>query len=138
MPASGTAARASAAPQTPTTPAVGACKGVGRSRGALPAENLLDCLRLHAYVRRSVTCPRPAVRVLNAARRHGVHDDDIMHAYRNPMMVISDDDVRMTVGGARDGHPIELGVSYDQERHENRIIHAMPARDSYVQRLTWR
>lgn len=61
-----------------------------------------------------------------------------MHAYRNPMDVISDDDVRLSVGGARDGQPIELGVSYDEYRHEDRIIHAMPARDSFEQRLTWR
>ena len=61
-----------------------------------------------------------------------------MHAYRNPMIVISEDDVRVSVGGARDGSPIEVGVSYDQERHEVRIIHAMPARVGYVRRLTWR
>ncbi len=61
-----------------------------------------------------------------------------MHAYRNPMIVISDDDVRVSVGGARDGNPIEVGVSYDQERHEVRIIHAMPARAGDVRRLTWR
>jgi len=101
-------------------------------------ENALERLRRRAYVRTTVNRFPPAVRILSAARRHGVPDEDIMHAYRNPMIVVSDDDVRVSVGGARDGNPIEVGVSYDQERHEVRIIHAMPARASYVRRLTWR
>ena len=82
--------------------------------------------------------PPPTVRIIDAARRHGVPDEDILHAFRNPMRAISDDDVHVSVGGARDGSPIELATSYDEERHEIRIIHAMPARPSYVRRLTWR
>ncbi|WP_420626344.1 hypothetical protein [Candidatus Poriferisodalis sp.] len=84
-----------------------------------------------------VSATRPSVRILSAARRHGVRDEDIMHAFRNPMTEISDDDVLVTVGSAVDGQPIELGISYDEKRHEIRIIHAMPARASYVRRLTW-
>ena len=32
-----------------------------------------------------------------------------MHAYRNLMIVVSDDDARVSVDGARDGNPIEVG-----------------------------
>ena len=102
------------------------------------AENPLEHRRCSAYVRGIVKPPPPAVRIVDAARRHGIPDDDIMHAYRNPMGETSDDDVIVSVGGARDGSPIELATSYDEERHEIRIIHAMPARPSYMRRLTWR
>ena len=38
--------------------------------------------------------------ILESARKHGVHDDDTLHAYRNPVRVFALDDLTMLVGPA--------------------------------------
>ena len=64
------------------------------------------------------------MRILPTSRRHGVLVKDMVHAHRNRIRVFCLDDALLVIGAATDGKPIELGMSFA----EDRIFHAMPAR----------
>ncbi len=82
--------------------------------------------------RSKVTCLRVPV-IAGSARKHGVNDEDMRHALRNPIRVFEPDDgFTMFVGSARDGTPIEVGVA-DSESGPV-IVHAMPARLKFLPR----
>jgi hypothetical protein len=51
--------------------------------------------------------------IVASARKHGIPDEDMLHAYRNPIRVFELDDL----GGAE-------GIEF--------IVHAMPARDKFL------
>ncbi|WP_419553730.1 hypothetical protein [Candidatus Poriferisodalis sp.] len=75
----------------------------------------------------------PVVR--HSARRHGISDEDMLHAYRNPMRAFRDEDDEnfiMYIGGDRSGQPLEVGVVADEEGRET-VVHAMPARPRYLE-----
>lgn len=64
-----------------------------------------------------------------SARRHGVHDADILHALRNPRQIdFGDDGHIFVIGSQRDGAFLELVIVDDRADGKLRIIHAMPAR----------
>jgi hypothetical protein len=67
-----------------------------------------------------------------SARKHGVHDDDMLHAYRHHLMAFTtpDPSVTMFVGPSRTGDPLEVGVVVDDDGEA--IIHAMPARPKFL------
>jgi hypothetical protein len=68
-----------------------------------------------------------------SARKHGITDDDMRHALRNPLLVEDHDDgLTMFVGPARDGTPLEVGVA-DSDAGPI-IVHAMRARPRYLRR----
>ena len=70
--------------------------------------------------------------IIASARRHGVADEDILHAYRNPIRTIdlADDDLTMLIGPDNSGRLLEIGVS-TAEGFEF-VIHAMPVRDKFL------
>lgn len=68
--------------------------------------------------------------VVASARRHGVEDDDMLHAYRNPVRVFRLDDLVMLIGADRTGRLVEVGV-VSAEGIEL-IVHAMPAREKFL------
>lgn len=72
--------------------------------------------------------------ILPSARRHGVADEDMLHAYRNPMLVFEQaDEMTMIVGPARDGALLEVGVVTATDFDGILIAHAMhPARKKYL------
>jgi len=71
------------------------------------------------------------VPVLESARRHGVDDDDMRHAYRNAVRVfLQDDETRVYVGPDFAGRLLEVGVVDSDEGPL--IIHAMQARPKYL------
>jgi hypothetical protein len=71
--------------------------------------------------------------IAESARKHGVPDDDILHAYRNPFQTTYyDEGLSMLIGGDHAGNPLEIGVVYDDETETDVIVHAMPARDHKV------
>ncbi len=72
--------------------------------------------------------------ILNSARRHGVADDDMLHAYRNPVGVFEpdDEDLTMLVGGDIAGRLLEVGVV--QTDGVDFIVHAMAARPRFLGR----
>jgi hypothetical protein len=68
--------------------------------------------------------------VLDSARKHGITDDDMLHAYRNPIRVFALDDLTMLVGPDTAARLLEVGV-VTGDRVEF-IVHAMPARERFV------
>ena len=69
--------------------------------------------------------------ILAAARKHGVQDDDMLHAYRNPMRVFQLDDLTMLVGPSESASLLEIGVAHAEGI--DFIVHAMPARDRFLE-----
>jgi hypothetical protein len=66
-----------------------------------------------------------------SARKHGIADDDILHAYHHPIRVFALDDLTMLIGGDRSGHPLEIGVVTADEGIEF-VVHAMAARPKFL------
>lgn len=68
------------------------------------------------------------------ARKHGVRDDDMLHAFRNHWWAHGTNDpfVTIYVGPSRSAEPLEVGVIVDDEGEA--IIHAMPARRKFLER----
>jgi hypothetical protein len=68
--------------------------------------------------------------IVASARKHGVADDDMFHAYRNPIRVFELDDLTMLIGADESGRMLEIGIAA-AERIEF-IVHAMPAREKFL------
>lgn len=68
--------------------------------------------------------------MLPSARKHGIHDENTLHAYRNPVRVFELDDLSMLIGPARDASLLEVGVVEAQEIEF--IVHAMVARAKFL------
>lgn len=70
-------------------------------------------------------------RIGDPARKHGVDDEDMLHAARNALYrVRQDDEVVMLIGPARDGSPLELGI-LGHFTDDPVIIHAMALRPKF-------
>ncbi|NNF53053.1 MAG: hypothetical protein HKN03_01290 [Acidimicrobiales bacterium] len=67
-----------------------------------------------------------------SARKHGVSEDDMMHAIRNHWRAFETDDpaITMFIGPSLDASPLEIGVVTDEEG--SAVIHAMPARNKFL------
>ena len=67
-----------------------------------------------------------------SARKHGVSDDDMLHALRHHWrgFETDDPDVTMFIGPSATGEPLEVGVVDDADGVA--IIHAMPARSKFL------
>ena len=68
--------------------------------------------------------------VLPSARKHGVVDEDMLHAYRNPIRVFDLDDLTMLVGADTAGRVVEIGTVVAESIEF--IVHAMPAREKFL------
>ena len=86
--------------------------------------------------RRKVTCGHSGGKVTwlrvpdiaPSARKHGITDDDMRHALRNPVGVADlDDGLTMFIGPARDGTLVEVGVADSDARPGHRPRHVRPA-----------
>jgi hypothetical protein len=69
--------------------------------------------------------------IANSARKHGIPDHDMMHAFNHPILVDDlEDGFTMLVGAGHAGNLLEVGVidSIDGPI----IVHAMPARPKYL------
>ena len=66
-----------------------------------------------------------------SALKHGVSEDDIIHAYRNPVRMWDlGDGFTMIVGPTRAA--IFLEVGYVQGGHVHVVVHAMRAREKFL------
>ena len=65
---------------------------------------------------------------MDSARKHGVADVDILHAFTNAIRVHALDGYLMLVGPAADGQLLELGYNAARDR----IFRAMSARPKYL------
>jgi hypothetical protein len=78
-----------------------------------------------------LACYRGTV-VIDSARKHRVADEDMVHAYLNPLWVVEvEPDMRMHVGFDRTGQMLEVGVVASQDGTPV-IVHAMAARAKFM------
>lgn len=70
------------------------------------------------------------VEFTDSARKHGHSDEDILYAWRNPIRIFDEDDMRMIVGPDRAGNLLEVGASTCGS--EPRIVHVMVARKKWL------
>ncbi len=68
--------------------------------------------------------------VVESARKHGVLDQDMLHAYRNPLRVFELDDLTMLIGADAAGRMLEIGLATAEGIEF--IVHAMPAREKFL------
>jgi hypothetical protein len=68
--------------------------------------------------------------ILASARRHGITDDDMLHAYRNPVRVFEFDELAMLIGSDQAGRMLEVGLTAVEGVEF--IVHAMTARPKFV------
>jgi len=68
---------------------------------------------------------------LASARKHGVTDEDMLHAYRNPTRVFELDDLTMLVGPDRSANLLEVGVTTAEGI--DFIVHAMAVRPRFLE-----
>lgn len=69
--------------------------------------------------------------VLPSARKHGVRDEDLLHAFNNPIRAEDlDEGLTMLVGPDHAGNLLEVGVVESEDGPL--IVHAMPARPKYL------
>jgi len=71
------------------------------------------------------------VEVADSARRHGVGDEDIEHAVRNPLRVVPGEGRDLIIGADRTGRLLEVVVLDDDPDEEPIVIHAMPLRAKF-------
>jgi hypothetical protein len=68
--------------------------------------------------------------ILASARKHGIKDNDMLHAYRNPIRVFQQDDLIMLIGADETGRLLEVGVVTGEGVEF--IVHAMAARPRFL------
>ncbi len=69
--------------------------------------------------------------IAHSARRHGVSDAVILHAFMHPIRIEQlDDELTMLVGPDPAGNLYEIGVVTSEDGPV--IVHAMPARNKYL------
>lgn len=74
------------------------------------------------------------MRIAQPARKHGIADEDMIHAARYPIAQWQlDDDFTMRVDSARHGDLLEIGV-LGIDSDDPVIVHAMRARPQYLPR----
>ena len=69
--------------------------------------------------------------ILASARKHGIRDDDMLHAYRNPIRVFVMEDLTMLIGPDRAANPLEIGLATAEGI--DFIVHAMAAREKFLE-----
>jgi hypothetical protein len=65
--------------------------------------------------------------VLASARKHGILDDEMLHAYCHPIRVFDLDGLIMLIGANDSGRLLEVGLAVGDGVEF--IVHAMPARE---------
>ena len=74
--------------------------------------------------------------IVPSARKHGISDDDIRHAYTNAVAAITtpdQPDFTMLIGPDLAAQLLEVGVVAADDN--DYAIHAMPARPKYLQMI---
>lgn len=70
--------------------------------------------------------------ILHSARRHGIADKDILHAWRHPIKAWEmDEGLTMLIGPDRAARLLEIGVA-DSVDAGSVIVHAMRARAKFL------
>ena len=69
--------------------------------------------------------------ILSSARRHGVLDEDMLHAYRHPIRAYGFDELTMLIGPDRAARLLEIGVAAADGVEF--VVHAMAARSRFLE-----
>jgi len=69
--------------------------------------------------------------ILASARRHGVPDDAMLHAYRNPIRVFDLEELTMLVGPDESATLLEIGIAHAEGI--DFVVHAMVARPKFLE-----
>ncbi|MEM9200912.1 MAG: hypothetical protein AAGC53_04605 [Actinomycetota bacterium] len=69
--------------------------------------------------------------ILASARRHGIDDEDMLHAYRHPIRVFDLDDLTMLIGPDPSARLLEIGVA--EAEGVEFVVHAMAARPKFLE-----
>ena len=64
-------------------------------------------------------------------RKHGIADDDMLHAYQHPIRVFDLDDLDMLIGADAAGRMLEIGVTTAEGVEF--ITHAMATRPKFLE-----
>ena len=90
---------------------------------------MLSCCKSTCHLRVcKLTCE---AWIATRARKHGIHDNDMIHAFNHPILVDDlDDGLMMFVGADTAGKLLEVGVIDSSDGPI--VIHAMPARPKYL------
>ena len=73
--------------------------------------------------------PEPIIS--DSTRKHGVADEDMLHAYRNPLRIFElDEGFTMIIGAGRTAIVFEVGVVHAGTTPV--IVHAMRAREKFL------
>ena len=64
--------------------------------------------------------------VLASARKHGVTDADMLHAYRHPIRVFDLDGLTMLVGADDSGRMLEVGVALSRHARTREVPEVIP------------
>jgi len=71
------------------------------------------------------------VQIADSARKHGVLDEDMLHALRNPLRVVDGSGRELIIGADRTGRLLEVVVLDDDPAEEPVVIHAMSLRPKF-------
>lgn len=71
------------------------------------------------------------VQIADSARKHGVLDEDILHALRNPLRIIAGPGRDLIIGADHAGRLLEVVVLDDDPVEEPVVIHAMVLRPKF-------
>lgn len=71
--------------------------------------------------------------ILPTARKHGISDEDMLHALRNPIGSFDLDEIMMAIGPSTSGQFLEVG--FVSTNSHILIIHAMFARQKFLRNL---
>lgn len=69
--------------------------------------------------------------IADSARKHGVLDEDILHALRNPLRVVAGPARDLVIAADRSGRLLEVVVLDDDPAEEPVVIRAMPLRPKF-------
>lgn len=77
---------------------------------------------------------KPSVVIAPSAYKHGIGAEDMIHAWRQAMIIVpKDDGFQMIIGPAADGTLLEVGAIVGGDDGSTLvIIHAMPARRRFL------
>jgi hypothetical protein len=71
------------------------------------------------------------VEIADSARKHGIRDEDMLHAIRHPARVVPGDGRDLVIGADRAGRLLEVVVLDDDPDEEPIVIHAMLLRPKF-------
>ena len=100
----------------------------GRQTGRRSFSDGLDKVTLTNHGRQGYPV---CVEVADSARKHGVRDEDIDHAVRNPLRIVPGEGRDLVIGTDRSGRLLEVVILDDDPNEEPIVIHAMPLRTKF-------